>query len=131
MLRLMRLRLLRAPVAADVRTHVSPHYSFRQLSTRRKAALWFAGFSFVVFVAGVLPQAMRTPPQTWPPVAVLLCVAWGALSTAIVMIEMVRSAIVATAGWTDEKHFRIVMLAFSILLVVQFTGVLIALSSFR
>jgi len=72
---------------------VSPHYNFRQLSARRKAALWFAALSFVLFVAGVLP--------------------------------------LATAGWTDEKHFRMVLLLFGILLVVQLTGVLIALSSFK
>jgi hypothetical protein len=107
------------------------HYTFRQLSAQRKAALGFVAPSFVAFLAWVLPQALRTSPQSWPPVSVLLCVAWGALATAIALIEMVRSALASTAGWTDERHFRIVMLTFGVLLVIQFTGVLIALSSLR
>ena len=116
---------------SDVRTHVSSHYEFRQLSQRRKAALAFAALCFVVFVAWFLPEALRTPPQSWSPVAVLLCVGLGALSNAIVIIEMVRVTVTTTSDWTEERHFRFVMLAFGILLVVQLSGVLIGLSSFK
>jgi len=33
----------------------------------------------------------------------------------------------STSGWSDEKHFRFVMLALGVLLVIEFTGVLLAL----
>jgi hypothetical protein len=85
----------------------------------------------VAFVVWFLPEALRTPPQSWSPVTVLVCVALGAFSTAIVVLEIVRGAVPATSVWNDEKHFRVVMFAFGCLLVVQFTGVLLALSSFR
>jgi len=110
---------------------VSSHYEFRQLSQRRKVALAFAALYFVVFAAWFLPEALRTPPQSWSPVAVLLCVGLGALSNAIVVIEMVRSMMTTTSNWTDERHFRFVMLSFGMFLVVQLTGALIGLSSFK
>jgi len=110
---------------------VAPHYSFRQLSVRRKAALGFVALSFVAFLAGVLPLAMRTPPQTWPPVLVLAVVAWGAFANAIAVLEIVRSTVASTTAWTDERHFRTVMVAFGAFFVLQLTGVLLALSSYR
>ena len=118
-------------MGANVRTHVSSHYNFRLLSPRRKVALGFAALYFVVFVTWVLPNALRTPPQSWSPIAVLLCVGLGAFSTAIVVLEMVRSTVQRTAGWTDEKHFWLVMLAFGAFFVVQLTGVLLGQSSFK
>jgi hypothetical protein len=93
--------------------------------------LALAALFFVAFVTWLLPKAMVTPPQSWPPVAVVVCVVLGAFSTAGVVVEMVRATVLTTSGWSDEKHFRVVMLAFGILFVVQLTGVLIALSSFR
>jgi len=121
----------RAPVAGSVRTHVSSHYGFRQLSPRRKAALAFAALYCVIFVAWVLPEVLRTPPQNWLPVPVVVIVVCGAFSTAAVVIEMVRSTVLSTSGWSDEKHFRVVMLTFGVLFVIQLTGALVGLSSFR
>ena len=104
---------------------------FRHLSDRRKLALALALMWLVAFVVWFLPKALRTPPQSWSPVTVLVCVALGAFSTAIVVLEIVRGAVPTTSRWNDEKHFRVVVFAFGILLVVQFTGVLLALSRFR
>jgi len=108
---------------------VSSHYEFRQLSQRRKVVLAFAALWFVAFVAWFLPYALRQPPQSWSPAAVLLCVGWCALSTAIVVIEMIRGALPATSAWTDEKHFRMVMFTSGVFFVIQVAGVLLVLSS--
>ena len=118
-------------MAANVRTHVSSHYSFGQLSPRRKTVLALAVLFFVAFVTWFLPKALLTPPRSWLPVAVVVCVVWGAFSTAGAVVEMVRATVPATSGWSEQRHFRVVVLAFGVLLVVQFTGVLLALSSFR
>jgi len=101
------------------------------LSHRRKLALASAMVWLVAFAVWFLPEALHTSPQSWSPVAGLLCVAWGALSPAIVVLEIVRGTVPVTSSWNDERHFRIVMLTFGVLLAVQFTGVLVALSSFR
>src|SRR5690242_14944786 len=102
---------LRRPLNANVRTHVSSHYNFRRLSPRRKMVLALAALFFVAFVTWFLPKAMVTPPQSWPPVAVIVCVVLGAFSTAGAIVEMVRATVLTTSGWSDEKHFRVVMLA--------------------
>jgi hypothetical protein len=93
--------------------------------------LALAALFYVVFVTWFVPKALVTPPHSWPPVAVVVCLVLGAFSNAGVVMEMVRATVLTTSGWSDEKHFRFVMLAFGILFVVQLTGVLIALSSFR
>jgi hypothetical protein len=105
------------------------HYAFRQLSPRRKVALTVAVGWFVLFAAWVLPQALRSPPQSWPIILVLLCVTFSAFSSAVASIELVRAGVPSTASWSDETHFRATGITFLLLLVVQFTGALMALSS--
>jgi hypothetical protein len=106
---------------------MSSHYEFRQLSLRRKAALALAVICLIAFVTLFLPELSRAPLQRPSPVALLLSVGLSASSSAIAAVEIVRAILPSTSGWSDEKHFRFVMLALGVLLVIEFTGVLLAL----
>jgi hypothetical protein len=106
------------------------HYEFRQVSLRRKAALGFAAICLIAFVALLLPEWLRAPLQRPSPIAVLLGGGLSAISSAIAIVEIARATLPSTSGWSDEKHFRFVRLALAVLLVIQFTGVLLALSSY-
>jgi uncharacterized membrane protein YozB (DUF420 family) len=109
---------------------MSSHYEFREVSPRRKAALALAVICLIAFVALLLPELSRTPLQRPSPVALALSVGLSASSSAIAIVEIAPAMLPSTSAWSDEKHFRFVMLALGVLLVVQFTGVLLALSRY-
>ena len=106
---------------------MSPHYEYRQVSPHRKAALALAMICFIAFVALLLPEFSGVPLQRPSPVALLLSVGLSASSFAIAVVEIARAMLPSTSVWSDEKHFRFVMLTLGVLLVIQFTGVLLAL----
>ncbi len=110
---------------------MSSHYEFRQVSPRRKAALALAVICLIAFVALFLPELSRTPVQRPSPVALLLSVGLSASSSAIAVVEIARAMLPSTSGWSDERHFRFVMFALGVLLVIQFTGILLALSRYN
>lgn len=84
----------------------------------------------IAFGALLLPELSRTPLQRPSPVALVLGVCLSASSSAIAIVEIARAMLPSTSAWSEEKHFRFVMFALGVFLVVQFTGVLLALSSY-
>jgi len=110
---------------------MSSHYEFRKVSFRRKAAVAVAIVCFGVFVAFILPEWTRRPFQALSPTAVLVTTCLSAISSAIAIVEIARATLPSTLGWSDERHFRFVILAFGVLLAIQFTGLLFVLSSNR
>lgn len=121
----------RAPVAANVRTHMSSHYEFRQISPRRKVAIAVAVLCVMVFIVWILPEWTRTPFQPLSLSAVLLFIALSAISSAIAIVEIARATLPSTSAWSDERHFRFVAWTLGVLLVIQSTGLLFALSSYK
>lgn len=109
---------------------MSSHYEFREVSPRRKAALALAVICLIAFVALLLPELSRTPVQKPSPGALVLSVGLTASSSAIAIVEIARAMLPSTSAWPDERHFRFVTFALGVLLVIQFTGVLLALSSY-
>ena len=109
---------------------MSSHYEFRKVGPRRKAALALAVICLIAFVGLLLPELSRTPVQRPSPGALVLSVGLSASSSAIAIVEIARAMLPSTSAWSDEKHFRLVMFALGVLLVIQFTGVLVTLSSY-
>ena len=99
----------------------------RNLTPRRRVALFFAAAWLIFFAAVLLPGATNTSPYLWPIPVVLVAVAFSAFATSAVAVELFRSAVPGLAGWADDKHFRVVVLAFAFLLPVQLLGVLTAM----
>src|SRR5882762_1414236 len=107
------------PLIFDVRTHVSSHYEFRQISLRRKVAMAVAMFCAVIFIVWILPEWTRTPFQPLALDAILLLVGLSAISSAITIVEIARATLPSTSGWSDERHFWFVARALGVLLVIQ------------
>ena len=93
-------------------------------------AMAVAMFCAVIFIVWILPEWTRTPFQPLALDAILLLVGLSAISSAITIVEIARATLPSTSGWSDERHFRFVARALGVLLVIQFTGVLLALSSY-
>ncbi len=92
---------------------MSSHYEFRQIGPRRKVAIAVALLCVVVFIVWILPEWTRTPFQ---PIAI---------------VEIARATLPSTSAWSDERHFRFVAWALGALLIIQSTGLLLALSSYK
>jgi hypothetical protein len=87
--------------------------------------LWVPSAAWILFAMSRVPTALAL----WPPYAVLVLVAGGALSTAVVVLEMIRGISLRLAGWSDERHFIWVGVTFVLLFIIQYTGVRVALSA--
>ncbi len=110
---------------------MSSHYEFRQIGPRRKVAIAVALLCVVVFIVWILPEWTRTPFQPLSLAAVLLLIALSAISSAIAIVEIARATLPSTSAWSDERHFRFVAWALGALLIIQSTGLLLALSSYK
>ena len=106
----------------------TPSY-FAALSTKRKAALALAIVLGLFSWAWVTFAIMRTDPARWSVPLAVVVVTLGALSSAIILVELVRPFFRAAAAWADREHFRLVAILFAVLAVVQNVGVLVAMSA--
>ena len=102
---------------------------FPHLTPKRKVALAGAIVLWVASGGAFLLAVTQVSPALWPPYAVVVVVAVGALSAAVVIIEMIRGVSSRLAGWSDERHFIWVGLTFAALFVIQYTGIRVALST--
>ena len=99
------------------------------LSRKRKTALVAAvvlGLSCWTWFTFAIA---RTPPAQWSVPLAVAVVTLGALSSAIILVELVRPFFRTTAVWADREHFRCVAATFGVLAVVQNAGVLVAMSA--
>jgi len=87
--------------------------------------LWVPSAALILFAMSRVQPALAL----WPPHAVLALVAVGALSNAIVILEMIRGISPRLAGWSDERHFIWVGVTFVVLFIIQYTGIRVALSA--
>ena len=102
---------------------------FADLTPERRVALMVAIVLWIAtnywFVFGIF----RVPSSQWPPHMAVVFAGIDALSTAVVVVEMVRGISSRLSSWSDEKHFFWVGLVLAGLLAIQYTGIRIALSS--
>ena len=68
-------------------------------------------------------------PSQWPTAALITATALGALGSAGVVVEVRRSLVPCAVAWTDQVHFRWVLVWAAVFFVVQFTGISIALAA--
>ena len=102
---------------------------FSDLTPERRVALMVAIVLWIAtnywFEFGVF----HLPSSQWPPLVAVVFAGIGALSTAVLVVEMVRGISSRLSSWSDERHFFWVGLVFAGLLAMQYTGIRIALSS--
>jgi hypothetical protein len=102
---------------------------FADLTAKRKTALVVAGLLALVWLAWIIFAIARTPPAQWSAKLAIVIVTLGALSSAIVFVELFRPFFRVMTGWADREHFRCVAIVFALLAVVQNGGVLLTMST--
>ena len=95
---------------------------FKQLTPRRKAALWLAAAWVVVFLFFLAPAAMRSSPVSWTPLAVLFGMFLGPFASAVVSVELLRAVVPGWENNSDEKHFSWVMVLFVVFIALAAFG---------
>ena len=88
-----------------------------------------------LFVGGLTAWTLSTTwffvlfhaaPSQWPVASVILAAALGAFGSAAALLELRRALVPSGASWSDQEHLRWVLFWASIVFVIQFTGIAIA-----
>jgi uncharacterized membrane protein len=103
---------------------------FSDLTPKRRVALMVAIVLWIATAYWFAFGVFQVPASQWPPYTAVVFAGFGALSTAVVVVEMVRGISSRLSSWSDERHFFWVGLVFAGLFAMQYTGIRIALSSY-
>jgi hypothetical protein len=102
---------------------------FSDLTPKRRVALMVAIVLWIATAYWFVFGVFRVPASQLPLYTAVVFAGFGALSTAVVVVEMVRGISSRYSSWSDERHFLWVALVFAGLFAMQYTGLRIALSS--
>jgi hypothetical protein len=61
-------------------------------------------------------------PQMWTPLVVILFIAWGSVSAANIVAEILPELLQARTYWPFEQHRRVVCLLAGVFALLQFIG---------
>lgn len=95
---------------------------FSQLTPRRKTAFIFAAAWVFVFFFLMLPAATRITPPLWPPWAVVCVLFLSPLSSAVVLVELLRNVVPSWGTLDDARHFNRVIVFFLIFFGISVLG---------
>ena len=101
--------------------HSPPSLNRKRLLNCAVAAWLFSTAWFVLL--------FHPSPSQWPAAALVMATALGALGSSGVVVEVRRSLVPSAVAWTDQVHFRWVLVWAAVFFAVQFTGIAIALAA--